>query len=655
MPSSKSERRQRAMGGVIGVGVLALAMLYHFFPEWLHVQRDESRMQRATAVDMMSPPMGFEQRPQGARGDSKRIDEVDAGPPLSLAPHAVIAARLRPAPATSAALASASPESAQVNDLLTRAADALGRGNLSGDAESAMELYLKVLALRPDSPRARAGLGHVQQRLVAEIEDDLSSGDVDAARVSLGVLRRLPGAREESKRLQTSLDALQQVQPLLAKAADLLKKGQDLQPAQPNALAVYRKVLELDPANSVARQGLHRIQRKLLDNALGAVAQDDFDGADKALARAAQVDPDSTLLQDTRGRIEGIRRQRAEARLEQAGTALDGGDLALAIKLRDQALNISPDVPGVKTFDQRLHNARVYASYQPGQDFSDSYVDLGGHGPTMVVIPTGSFMMGSPDSESGHMANESPMHKVTISRGFAVSRTEITVAQFREFVRNSGYVPDSVRLQGSNVYDGQRGTMRDESRATWEDNYAGRKSRHDHPVVNVSWRDAQAYVKWLSRHTGKSYRLLSEAEYEYVMRGGTDTPYWWGTGTPAREVENLAGSRDRSPLRRSWTNAFPGYRDGYWGDAPAGHFQPNPFGLYDIDGNVSEWVEDCWHDNYIRAPLDGSAWVNPGCSLRMIRGSSWGSSPAQARSAFRVAAGPQTRSGRVGFRIARQL
>ncbi len=654
MPSSKSERRQRAIGGAIGVGVLTLAMLYHFFPALLHVPRSEFRSDRVSGGAMTVPPLGFERRPGGTRGAKDRNGELDAGPPLSLAPHAVIAARLRPAPAASSARP-AGAESAKVSELLTQAADALGKGNLSGDGDSAMNLYLRVIALQPGNTRARAGLAHVQQRLVAEVEDDLASGDADAARTSLGVLQHLPEAQAQVRRLQAGLQSLQQVQPLLARAADLMNKDQGTPSAQNDALALYRKVLQLDPANNVARQGLHRIQRKWLDRALGAVARDDFDAADQALASAAQVDPDSTALQDTRGRIEGIRRQRAQDRLQQAGTALDGGDLALAQKLRDQALAISPDVPGVDALDLRLHNARVYANYHPGQDFSDSYVDLGGHGPTMVVIPTGSFMMGSPDSESGHQANESPLHKVRIERGLAVSRTEITVAQFREFVRNSGYVPDSVRLHGANIYDGRRGAMVDASGATWEDNYAGRSSGGDHPVVNVSWNDAQAYVKWMSRHTGKTYRLLSEAEYEYVMRGGTDTPYWWGSGSPRHEVENLAGARDRSPLRRSWTHAFPGYRDGYWGDAPAGHFQANPFGLYDIDGNVSEWVEDCWHDNYIRAPLDGSAWVNPGCSLRMVRGASWGSSPAQARSAFRIAAEPQTRSGRVGFRIARQL
>ena len=655
MPSSKSERQQRALGGVIGVLVLVLAMLYHFFPGVLHVHREESRMTgTASRQEALAPPLGFEARPASPATTQSESDQVNAGPPLSLAPHAVIAARLRPEPAPSGS-APQKPESATVKDLLTRAADALGQGNLSGDPDSALALYLKAIQLRPESRRARAGLDHVQQRLVAEIEDDLASGDADAARASLDLLRRIPGTESDSKRLAQSLVSLQEVQPLLQQAADLMHKGQEMKPPQANALALYRKVLKLDPANTVARQGLHRIQRKLLDQALGAVAQDDFVGADQALAQAAQIDPASTALQDTRGRIEGIRRQRAETRLQQASTALDGGELGLAQKLRDQALSISPDVPGVAAFDQRLHNARVYANFHPGQEFVDNFVDISGNGPTMVVIPTGSFMMGSPDSEEGHEANEGPLHQDQINRGLAVSRTEITVAQFREFVRNSGYVPDSVRLGGSNVYDGRRGSMRNEGDATWQDNYAGRTSSGNHPVVNVSWHDAQAYVKWLSQHTGKTYRLLSEAEYEYVMRGGTTTSYWWGNGTPGSAVENLAGGRDRSPLGRSWTHAFPGYRDGYWGDAPVGHFKPNPFGLYDIDGNVSEWVQDCWHDNYIRAPRDGSAWVNPGCGLRMIRGASWGSSPDQARSAFRIAAPPDTRSGRVGFRVARKL
>lgn len=124
---------------------------------------------------------------------------------------------------------------------------------------------------------------------------------------------------------------------------------------------------------------------------------------------------------------------------------------------------------------------------------------------------------------------------------------------------------------------------------------------------------------------------------------------------PTRKVENLTGSGDRSPTGHAWAKAFQGYSDGYWGAAPVKSFLPNPFGLYDMSGNVSEWVEDCWHDNYMRAPTDGSAWVNPGCDERVLRGGSWGSAPDQDRSAYRMAAAADARSGRVGFRVARDL
>jgi formylglycine-generating enzyme required for sulfatase activity len=649
MPGSKSERRQRAIGGAVGVAVLALALLYHFFPGLLHVNGEHVQAVQTRTPGVMPSPLGFERRPQ------PRDTQLDAGPPLSLAPSAVIAARMKPASPGTVATAASAPETPAVAALLKRAGVAVSTGNLSGDDDSAVNLYAQALKLRPDSTRAQAGMAHVHQRLVAEIEKDLAAGDADAARTSLSVLQSLPGSDQDSRRLQRNLQTLQEVRPLLTHATQLMQEGKELEPTQDNALAVYRKVLKIDSGNSIAHQGIHRIQRRVLDTALGAVAQNDFAGADAALAQAASIDPDSTALQDTRGRIEGIRRKSAESRLQQAATALDGGDLELAGKLRDQALAISPDVPGVRALDKRLHNARVYANYHPGQQFNDTYLDMSGTAPSMIVIPTGSFMMGSPESEPGHESNESPLHQVAIKRGLAVSRTEITVAQFREFVRSSGYVPDSVRLHGANIYDGRRGTMRDDADATWEDDYAGRPSRTDNPVVNVSWHDAVAYAAWLSKHTGKTYRLPSEAEYEYAMRGGTRMPYWWGSGTPRRAVENLPGSRDRSPLGRTWTHAFKGYRDGYWGQAPVGHFAANPFGLYDMDGNVSEWVEDCWHDNYNRAPRDGSAWVNPGCALRMIRGGSWGSSPNQARSAYRLAAEPDTRSGRVGFRVVRVL
>src|SRR5690606_11570420 len=132
-----------------------------------------------------------------------------------------------------------------------------------------------------------------------------------------------------------------------------------------------------------------------------------------------------------------------------------------------------------------------------------------------------------------------------IAKGFAMARSVVTVAQFREFVRASGYVPDSVKLGGASVYDERSGAMRDDAGATWQDDYAGRRAAGDLPVVNVSWNDAKAYADWLAQRTGKAYRLPSEAEFAYALRAGTTTRYWWGDGVPASKVENLTGSRDR--------------------------------------------------------------------------------------------------------------
>lgn len=159
----------------------------------------------------------------------------------------------------------------------------------------------------------------------------------------------------------------------------------------------------------------------------------------------------------------------------------------------------------------------------------------------------------------------------------------------------------------------------------------------------------------MSARTGKRYRLPSESEFEYAERAGSTTRYPWGDGNPAKVVANLTGEGDRSPSKRGWSNFFPHYSDGYWGPAPVRTYPADAFGLYDMAGNVSEWVDDCWHDNYTRAPRDSSAWVNPGCERRVVRGGSWGSDPLQVRSAFRLSAPADTRSARVGFRVARDL
>ena len=231
--------------------------------------------------------------------------------------------------------------------------------------------------------------------------------------------------------------------------------------------------------------------------------------------------------------------------------------------------------------------------------------------PEMVVIPAGEYMMGSPEGEEGRDDREGPQHKVKIGEAFAVGKYEITFDEWDACVSGGGcggYRPD------------------DEG---W-----GRGRR---PAINVSWEDAKAYVAWLSEKTGKYYRLLTEAEWEYAARAGTGTRYYWGdeAGTIAKCVGCDADDRETRPV---------------------GSFGPNGFGLYDVHGNVDEWVEDCVHENYEGAPEDGSAWLTGGdCDKRMVRGSSWGGGPWYLRSARRDADDVGQRDRDTGFRVVRSL
>ena len=645
MPNNATLRRQRTLGGALGVIVLGFALIYHFFPRLFHVDPTQAP-RRSMSLGAATSGSGLQPERMSA------INELNAGPPLTLAPTAVIVARNSKNANLPEQLSADPPE---VKALLDRATRALHAGQLVGDGNSAAALFQQALKDKPDSRRAVQGLFDVRARLVAEIDQDIAVGDVDAAQDLLGALRTLPNAEAEVTQLEASLKILEKVRPMLAQAAGLLQQGRADQPAGGSALDLYREVQTLDPQNAVAEQGIFQVQSAVLDRALAAVAQNDFAGADRELAKAQAIRPGSQQMIDVHKRVDDMREQRANGVLAQAHSALDAGNVGLATKLAAQVRAIDPSLAALAAFDEQLTNARLYASYKPGQAFTDRYVDLPGKTPAMVVIPTGSFQMGAPANEEDHTDAETPQHTVTISKGFAMARTAVTVGEFREFVRASGYVPDSIRLGGASVYDERSGALRDDSDATWQDDYAGRKADDKLPVVNVSWNDAKAYADWLGQRTGKVYRLPSEAEFEYALRGGTRTRYWWGDDVPTRQVENLTGSGDRSRSGRRWSHAFRNYRDGYWGPAPVMSFAANPFGLYDINGNVSEWTQDCWHDNYVRAPNDGSAWINPGCRSHVVRGGSWGSSPDQVDSAYRQGADGELRSGRVGFRVVREL
>ena len=284
---------------------------------------------------------------------------------------------------------------------------------------------------------------------------------------------------------------------------------------------------------------------------------------------------------------------------------------------------------------------------------AETFVDWqGSDGPplTMIVVEPGEFVMGSPDAEPGRAKREGPQVTVNIARPFAVSKTEISVSQFAAFVAATGYQTEAERKGAAEVFNVRTGLMVEKAGISWRDNFKGRDADDDLPVIRVSWNDAQAYTSWLAAETGKPYRLLSESEFEYVVRAGTTSPYWWGTGSPKSTVENLAGSNERAGQIR-WPVAFKGYTDRFWGPAPVASFEPNPFGLHDVGGNTAEWVADC----YValgKLPSDGSAFEQPDCSKRVFRGAAWSYPPPFARSAYRNAASPTHTTATIGFRVA---
>lgn len=344
--------------------------------------------------------------------------------------------------------------------------------------------------------------------------------------------------------------------------------------------------------------------------------------------------------------------------------------------------------PGTQTYEEPIRSATDTfgrsASGQPDEFAPTSVTSLefdecgGAHWcPRMVIIPAGTFVMGSPNAEAGRGDDEGPQRRVTI-RAFAVSKFEITRGQYAQFAEATNRSNDvdcrTFRTREGYSYDGE---------ATWNDPRF--RQSENHPVVCVDWFDASAYVEWLNtRVEGASYRLLTEAEWEYVARAGSTTPYPWGA-----EPQGGCGyenAHDETSLVQypDWPSL--NCRDGFVHTAPVGLFHPNAFGLYDVMGNVSEWVQDCYTrvaygdvrnsenevidaiegglgarvagrggGSYVGYPVDGSPYEFPDCDEGVFRGGGWDAEPTMLRSALRRSYLRGVAYSNVGFRVAKTL
>lgn len=284
-----------------------------------------------------------------------------------------------------------------------------------------------------------------------------------------------------------------------------------------------------------------------------------------------------------------------------------------------------------------------------GESFRDCAVC-----PEMILIAEGSFLMGAPDNEPGRYEEEGPVRKVNISR-FAAGKFHVTRGEWAAFVKATNRIP----VEGcdwSGLPENEAVT------ASW--NHVGFRQDDKHPVVCISWDDAQDYISWLGKKTGFKYRLLTEAEWEYAARAGSTTPYPWGSDA-SHEFANYGKDT-------CCTGLALGLDQWAYGTSPVGSFPPNAYGLYDMHGNVMQWVEDCFSGSYIGLPTDGSAYTNSvplnvegdlsemngksSCDFRMCRGGDFNNPPAMIRSASRNWAPIQAyRSAGLGFRVAKSL
>lgn len=278
--------------------------------------------------------------------------------------------------------------------------------------------------------------------------------------------------------------------------------------------------------------------------------------------------------------------------------------------------------------------------------------------PAMVIVPGGSYLKGSPQDEPGRSDDErnhdeddqvgpgGAQVKVTVP-AFALGTHEISNKEFSLFVTDTTY-----EMRGGCRADLHRdGRYQPYPEATWDN--TGREHKNDFPASCIDWFTANKYTEWLSRRTGKRYRLPTESEFEYARRAGSVTAFHFGTDR--EQLCRYANVPDASLKAVAPMYTTLDCNDGYWDLAPVGQFEPNAFGVYDITGNVWEWLADCYEPSYANAPTDGSALIVEGCEVRSIRGGSAAYDLSSLRAADRSDDPPDALYDGIGFRVARDL
>ena len=421
-----------------------------------------------------------------------------------------------------------------------------------------------------------------------------------------------------------------EVTRLLAAAKADLRARRLTSPAGNNAWDRYQRVLDIDPTNPEAVQGMDRVIESYMELFGISVEQEDFEQADEYLRRIRDLHPDSPVLMTGRQLLGEAKQARAkrlveqerqrqadeaarQAQLERQRIAQEikghweAFEAALVAEDMDETSSIlalirdlNPEEAGLSAGEKRLEALQAELERKRLEALKR---ELAGE---LVPIPGGIFRMGNLIGDGRD--SERPVHSVTVA-SFKIGKYEVTFDQWDACVSEGGC-----------------------SRYTPDDEGWGRGNR---PVIHVSWNDVQGFIDWLNDKTGGNFRLPTEAEWEYAARAGSITKYSWGNSTSNNRANCYEDCGDR------WSNT-----------APVGSFSANPWGLHDMHGNVWEWVQDCWNDSYVGAPTDGNAWLTGDCSRRMTRGGGWGNNSEIMYSASRIHDDISGRDQYQGFRLA---
>ncbi len=319
---------------------------------------------------------------------------------------------------------------------------------------------------------------------------------------------------------------------------------------------------------------------------------------------------------------------------------LEAGRPEGALEKAQQVLALRPEDEGAQELKKRAET-----TFDPRRAIGNS-LDM-----KLMLIPAGEFLMGSPDTDKDAFDNEKPQHRVRITRPFYLGVHEVTRGQFRRFVDDSGYQTEAEKDgKGGWGWNGDAKKFEQNPKYTWLN--PGFDQTDEHPVVNVSWNDAVAFAEWLSRKEGVTYRLPTEAEWEYACRAGTTTKYCNGNDPEGlAAVANIADGTLKTKYP-NWSSSIAA-QDGFIYTAPVGRYNPNAWGLFDMQGNVWEWCSDGYAaDYYKRSPVDDPQGPD-GASIRVHRGGGWSDGPRLARSASRIRFVPEDRNFGLGFRLAR--